>query len=712
MMDTTTSWESSDPTLSAASQDDFQFLDLGINGMGDEVGFNFQDYAPQQQQNQQQQQQQQPQQQQQQQQQQHAQIMRQRGVDAMGSAMGNEAAMMDLQKHGMMQNHMPITTSAAMSAMTQPSPVITQNAAAPDSSLVEIDAQIQYLQLQRQQQQQRIVQEQHQNYYVPHNNRGVPPTPNSIEMHSGERQLYQQQHDPQQQAMFDSYQMRLREQELAFTPLVSPAVTPLETHFSLPEYTIPGAYFSPLSSPALHAHTEYSSMYSRAEVSASSPSDMNIDLLPPPANSTGGPGRKHSIGAGRKPAKPRAPRAVRQSPVVKAQRRKMTSTSISAETLSELVEPALAAKRSSTNSPSQPQPRDSSSENNSISPEHLSDMAPPPLPSSNSVRKSPYLTAQNSHPRVQQIISGTAAMSPATPASLMRIPRNKETMASPSLSVHAEQDDDQLMEDFVLPEAANPHAEPPKVATLENNVAAAASLPTPGSRTPSFKPLNDRDTSSSTSTITNNNPTPSPQIKPQPPTPNPTSTPSLRKTPKLAARGSAPRPPSVHASPALLPRISPSLKPMTRGPSISDDTASLLLATKSNYQNILEGTHLPGVSYPTELSTNLTSKRTSHKIAEQGRRNRINSALQEIATLLPGSAAAGSGSGDAENGDGGEGGGGKNQQQSSSSKASTVEHAIEYIKALRGEVEEATRRAERAEKALAEQQGAAGAMET
>ncbi|KFY69069.1 hypothetical protein V498_10524, partial [Pseudogymnoascus sp. VKM F-4517 (FW-2822)] len=628
MMDTTTSWESSDPTLSAPSQDDFQqFLDLGINGMGDEVGFNFQDYAPQQQQQQQQQQPQQPQQQQQ-----HAQIMRQRGVDSMGSAMGNEAAMMDLQKHGMMQNHMPITTSGAgMSSMTQPSPVITQNPAG-DNSLVEIDAQIQYLQLQRQQQQQRIVQEQHQNYYVPHNNRVVPPTPTSIEMHSGERQLYQQQHDPQQQAMFDSYQMRLREQELAFTPLVSPAVTPLETHFSLPEYTIPGAYFSPLSSPALHAHTEYSSMYatSRAEVSASSPSDMNIDLLPPPANSTG-TARKMSIGAGRKPAKPRAPR-VRQSPVVKPQRRKMTSTTISAETLSELVEPALAAKRASTNSPSQPQHqhRDSSSENNSISPEHLSDMAPPPVPTSNSVRKSPYMAAQNSHPRVQQIISGTSTMSPATPASLMRIPRNKETMASPSLSVHAEADDDQLMEDFVLPEAANPHAEPPKVATLDNaNNGAAASLPTPDlSRTPSFKPQPDRDTSASSTT-----PGPSPRIKAQPPTPNPASTPSLRKTPKLAARGSAPRPPSVHASPALLPRISPSLKPQTRGPSISDDTASLLLATKSNYQNILEGTHLPGVSYPTELSTNLTSKRTSHKIAEQGRRNRINSALQEIATL-------------------------------------------------------------------------------
>jgi hypothetical protein len=37
------------------------------------------------------------------------------------------------------------------------------------------------------------------------------------------------------------------------------------------------------------------------------------------------------------------------------------------------------------------------------------------------------------------------------------------------------------------------------------------------------------------------------------------------------------------------------------------------------------------------------SKRTSCKIAEQGRRNRINSALQEIVTLLPPGCGKGSG---------------------------------------------------------------------
>jgi hypothetical protein len=127
----------------------------------------------------------------------------------------------------------------------------------------------------------------------------------------------------------------------------------------------------------------------------------------------------------------------------------------------------------------------------------------------------------------------------------------------------------------------------------------------------------------------------------------------------------------------------------------AEDTASMLLASKSNYQNILEGNTVPGVSYPSELSTNLTSKRTSHKIAEQGRRNRINSALQEIATLLPQAPA------EAKLSEGDE-----SEKKDSktgntpNSKASTVEMAIEYIKQLQREVAEANKRAEEAEKRL------------
>lgn len=110
---------------------------------------------------------------------------------------------------------------------------------------------------------------------------------------------------------------------------------------------------------------------------------------------------------------------------------------------------------------------------------------------------------------------------------------------------------------------------------------------------------------------------------------------------------------------------------------LSDEAHTLLLAAKSNYQNILEGTHVPGVSYPEALSTNLTSKRTSHKIAEQGRRNRINTALHEMQSLLPSRSGIKAESGESKSPEG--------PIQQSNSKAATVESAIEYIKVLKDE---------------------------
>ena len=140
---------------------------------------------------------------------------------------------------------------------------------------------------------------------------------------------------------------------------------------------------------------------------------------------------------------------------------------------------------------------------------------------------------------------------------------------------------------------------------------------------------------------------------------------------------------------------------------LNAETSALLLASKSNYQNILEGTHLPGVSYPEALSTNLTSKRTSHKIAEQGRRNRINNALQEIASLLPCPMPNGNGANGREgSGSGGDSGTvGSNlltgtAAQQSNSKASTVEMAIEYIRSLQTELKEVKGKLEVAEKII------------
>lgn len=140
---------------------------------------------------------------------------------------------------------------------------------------------------------------------------------------------------------------------------------------------------------------------------------------------------------------------------------------------------------------------------------------------------------------------------------------------------------------------------------------------------------------------------------------------------------------------------------------VSPETSALLLASKSNYQNILEGTHLPGVSYPENLSTNLTSKRTSHKLAEQGRRNRINTALQEMASLLPpatptiqgtsAKTASGSGRDGPQVADTLLTG---TAAQQSNSKASTVELATEYIKSLQQELRDVKGKLEVAEKNL------------
>ena len=138
-------------------------------------------------------------------------------------------------------------------------------------------------------------------------------------------------------------------------------------------------------------------------------------------------------------------------------------------------------------------------------------------------------------------------------------------------------------------------------------------------------------------------------------------------------------------------------------PHVSAETSALYLASKSNYQNIIDGTHLPGVSYPEALAENLSSKRTSHKIAEQGRRNRINLALKEIEALLP-PAIMGGGSKRDRNAASPEANGGDKSAAAmqGGSKASTVEMAIVYIRSLQAELKVTQDKLEGAEKRLAE----------
>ena len=132
---------------------------------------------------------------------------------------------------------------------------------------------------------------------------------------------------------------------------------------------------------------------------------------------------------------------------------------------------------------------------------------------------------------------------------------------------------------------------------------------------------------------------------------------------------------SSSSSPAFKPTISPNLKPLLPGgilifrifsnePGTSSDVVHTL-ASKSNYQNILEGNHSHlGLSYPKELSSGIESRRTSHKVAEQARRSRINSAIDQLGAMLPG-------------------------DSDGNSKAITVEKAIDYIKHLESQLAQA-----------------------
>jgi len=173
MMDSSTGWN------------DFQgFLDLEVNNLGDGLQFDFQDFNSQQNQA--------------------GQMLQQNEGESMDTRMdgpnGQDTAM---------QEHMPSMTTAT-SHHTIPGTPITHGHPSSDS-LVELDAQIQYLQHQRQQQQQRHIQEQQRNFYA--QSRMIPPTPNSVEMHAGNPQFYPQS-DPQQQAMYERFRMQAKEQEV------------------------------------------------------------------------------------------------------------------------------------------------------------------------------------------------------------------------------------------------------------------------------------------------------------------------------------------------------------------------------------------------------------------------------------------------------------------------------------------------------------------
>lgn len=548
----------------------------------------------------------------------------------------------------------------------------------------------------------------------------VPPTPNSFDMHGESGRFLQQQIDIQQRALMEQQKQLRQHEQVQFTPLASPNGTP--QYPVQPEFTVPGAYFSPLTSPALHAQNAgqmqpqftrqhqqgyYTNPSTAPSSAAPSPIDPNGDIemggegmtLPEPATQP----KKSSR---RKAATPRslAMSKVKQSPIQKAQKRKSVAlsnitTPKDAETM------ILDGQRSGKIAPGSAglriPPAMESSGTDSVSPEPLTEslMGPPPKPGSTT--QSPAISAQQG--------SATPSGKAATPKSLLSTKSLPQTASSAS----SKNGENGALDDLELPAAANNEAprRPPSLTQINTDLAptpSAEQTPRLSARKtpklgPSSTPASARPASASASPATAFSPMTA-------------STPAaLLKDKKQDAkgarankkRGSVSTNGSAMVSPALRPKISPSIKPLLPEGSkcmynphfaihtANADTANLhspqhalLLASKSNYQNLLEGNHLPGVSYPDSLSTGLTSKRTSHKVAEQGRRNRINEALKEMQALIPSSRGA---KGEAEeNGEADSpevGADGKETKESiaksNSSKAATVESANKYIRQLK-----------------------------
>ncbi|KAG0206483.1 hypothetical protein BGX28_002066 [Mortierella sp. GBA30] len=130
-------------------------------------------------------------------------------------------------------------------------------------------------------------------------------------------------------------------------------------------------------------------------------------------------------------------------------------------------------------------------------------------------------------------------------------------------------------------------------------------------------------------------------IAPMPPPPSgfatlisPALKPTLMPQPTTIHRGSISGQ-TVLVSPRAQPLlVSPSLKPWL--PGVSTSEAMARLASKSNYQNILDGDHTAlGLSYNTDLHSGIELRRTSHKAAEQKRRDSLKHCFEDLRQMIP-----------------------------------------------------------------------------
>ena len=332
-------------------------------------------------------------------------------------------------------------------------------------------------------------------------------------------------------------------------------MTPLETQLRFPEYTIPGEYLTPITSPALEAQGPNPNSYPfhTRQVSemgfVSSSTDASAAVPATSAQSSPGVVRKHRR---RQSSARLSARAGKPSPSVRPQTRKKPMLNInSGEILNGLYQENGSQRPPSSSNGLRVGGNESSGQD-SVSPEPLSEplMPPPALPQ---MRKSPALGP-----------SGPQATEPATPATLMRI-RNPGHQHDPEgqFGGHAQlvpgESPDDVMEDVLLPEAATatstkPPSKNPRIST-SGPAADAANSTRSASVTPSLEPRSGSINKAPSSVVS------SPCVDGTSPRVGPAGK-------KSDTRSGAPRKrqsmSSSQTSPPLKPKISPSIKPMLR----------------------------------------------------------------------------------------------------------------------------------------------------
>ena len=271
--------------------------------------------------------------------------------------------------------------------------------------------------------------------------------------------------------------------------------------------------------------------------------DVDMDMLEEPAMAQSSQGRKlRSANKRSAPSRFNAtPARVRQSPIVKPGRRKATVSSlIPPKEVTDLLEEERAIRPSSSGADLH-RSRESS-ESDSISPGPLSEMGPPPKPTS--VHPSPAMNPEN----IQASAPGVA---PATPASLMRI------HPSPTFG---DNDVPPTLDDLTLPEASLDRPQLSRIDTAVHD----GDQDTPrlsARKTPKLGPSHTPSGASAQS----GKPFPSPMLSAVNSPTSPAFFPGTnRKVEPKSARLSKKRNSvtSTLVSPALLPKISPSIKPL------------------------------------------------------------------------------------------------------------------------------------------------------